>query len=69
MAGPVSDTLVFDVPLVLANGRQLWLRRFEDRTPPASPEPVPAGQMVRVLNPETDNVVCPGFLLVGLNIG
>lgn len=47
-ACPIPETLVFDVPLVLSNGRRLWLNRFEDGVAPASPEPVPAGQLIRL---------------------
>lgn len=64
-----GERLVFPEPLTLKNGRRVWLLSFYEDLPAREPEPVPAGQVVRVLTPEKDGVSCPGYLLVGMNIG
>lgn len=62
------DRLVFPTPLRLSNGRLVWLLAFEQHVPATEPEPVPAAQVIRVMTPETDDVSCPGYLLIGANL-
>jgi hypothetical protein len=63
-----SEKLVFQEPLRLANGRLVWLRAFDEMVQPVAPEPVPIGQLIRVLTPESNDVSCPGYLVVGVNV-
>ncbi|QIK65616.1 hypothetical protein G7072_04035 [Nocardioides sp. HDW12B] len=63
-----SDRLVFPTPLPLTNGRLVWLTTFHQTIRATTPEPAPAGQMVRVLTPSRDAVSCPGYLIVGVNV-
>lgn len=62
------EQLVFQEPLQLSNGRLVWLRAFDEEVQPVKPEPVPVGQLIRVLTPEADEGSCPGYLVVGLNV-
>lgn len=65
---PRPDALVYDEPLVVPDGRRVWLEVFEDPAPGGHAEPVSDGQMVRVLTPESDAVPCPGFLVVAVRV-
>jgi len=62
------EKLVFQEPLQLDSGRLVWLRGFDEEVQPIKPEPVPVGQLIRVLTPEADEVSCPGYLVVGVNV-
>lgn len=62
------ERLVFEQPLLLSSGRLVWLCRFTQNIEAVEPQPVPVGQMIRVMRPATDAVSCPGYLVVGLNI-
>lgn len=62
------ERLVFPQPLQLKNGRLVWLLSFYQDVPLQDPAPVPAAQAVRVLTPGRNDVSCPGYLLVGVNI-
>ena len=63
-----ADKLVFDEPIGLASGRLVWLRAFDEEVEAVEPEPVPVGQLIRVLTPETNDVSIPGYLVVGVNV-
>jgi hypothetical protein len=63
-----SEKLVFQQPLQLSSGRLVWLQAFDEDVPPIDPGPVPVGQLIRVLTLEADDVSCPGYLVVGLNV-
>jgi hypothetical protein len=63
-----AEKLVFDIPLRLANGNLVWLLAFDENIPAVEPEPVPVGQLIKVLTPEANGVSCPGYLVVGINV-
>jgi hypothetical protein len=63
-----AEKLVFDEPLRLASGRLVWLRAFDEEVEAVDQEPVPVGQLIRVLTPETNEVSIPGYLVVGANV-
>jgi hypothetical protein len=62
------EKLVFRQPLQLDSGRLVWLRAFDEEVQSTEPEPVPVGQLIRVLTPEANDVSCPGYLVVGVNV-
>ena len=62
------EKLVFPQPLQLDSGRLVWLRAFDEEVQSTEPEPVPVGQLIRVLTPEANDVSCPGYLIVGVNV-
>lgn len=63
------ERLVFDEPLVLSSGRLVWLQAFAEYTEPRDPVPVPVGQLIRVMIPGQNDVSCPGYLVVDVNVG
>lgn len=62
------ESLVVDQPLELPSGRLLCLQSFQESIPTREPAPVPAGQLIKVLTPEQNEVSCLGYLVVGLNV-
>jgi hypothetical protein len=62
------ERLVFHQPLQLDSGRLVWLQAFDEAVQSVEPQRVPIGQLIRVLTPEADDVSCPGYLVVGVNV-
>lgn len=63
-----TEKLVFRQPLELDSGRLVWLCAFDEEIQLTEPGPMPVGQLIRVLTPEANDVSCPGYLVVGLNV-
>lgn len=56
-------------PLPLRSGRRVWVTPLWEETSPQDPEPIPDSALVQFIRPEEVDVPCPGFIVVGANLG